>query len=67
MQELWLSSEHITLLRLIHKEIATAMNDQLGIFVGCPFSGFGVSQRKSIPHAVTVSDLQDVRLLGNQH
>ena len=60
LQELWLSSEDISLLRSIHKAFeayaVSAMNDQLGIQVGRP--------RKSISHACTICDLQDNRLLG---
>ena len=68
LQELWLSSEDVSLLRSIHKAFeayaVSAMNDQLGIQVGRPFGGIGVLWRKSISHACTICDLQDNRLLG---
>ena len=72
LQELWLSSEDISLLRSIHKAFeayapyyaVSAMNDQLGIQVGRPFGGIGILWRKSISHACTICDLQDNRLLG---
>ena len=45
LQELWLSSEDVSLLRSIHKAFeayaVSAMNDQLGIQVGRPFGGIG--------------------------
>ena len=62
LQELWLSSEDVSLLRSIHKAFeayaVSAMNDQLGIQVGRPFGGIGVLWRKSISHACTICDLQ---------
>ena len=68
LQELWLSSEDVSLLRSIHKAFeayaVSVMNDQLGIQVGRPFGGIGVLWRKSISHACTICDLQDNRLLG---
>ena len=40
------------------------MNDQLHLQVGRPYGGIGVVWRKTISHACTIFDLQDVRLLG---
>ena len=46
LQELWLSSKDITLLRSIHKDFkaygVSAMNDQLHLQVERPYGGIGV-------------------------
>ena len=60
LQELWLSSEDLTLLKTVHKNFYT----HAICLVGRPYDGIGIMWRKNISHACNVVDLNDVRLLG---
>ena len=68
LQELWLFSEDLTLLKNVHKNFDAhaicAMNDDGQLLVGRPYGGIGIMWRKNISHACNIVNLNDVRLLG---